>query len=271
MSGYKTRSAKPFLATPYENPERQFRAKRNNTPISIHNLFSFCDHSDSDTKLNEGTSIDTLTMEEYMGRTNYNFTRRVNSEPEAVKFEIKGHIIQEVQNKQFSGENDEEDAQEHVEEILYIVSTYGSPNVSTYKLMPKVFPLSLTGQARRWFNRLPLESKATWENLRKAFVEKFCPPTKLAASLREIYRGLDDYTRNILDSQKPIPGLTPEKAFDAIQRTAEHCHKWHLETGFGPRDNFKHKVMKTLAKNDGGYAADFERARRERNEAERNQ
>ncbi|PWA54499.1 hypothetical protein CTI12_AA433270 [Artemisia annua] len=29
--------------------------------------------------------------------------------------------------------------------------------------------------------------------------------------------------------------------------------------------------MNTLAKNDGGYTADFERARRERNEAERNQ
>ena len=84
------------------------------------------------------------------------------------------------------------------------------------------------------------------------------------------YRGLDEYTRNILDSQRPISGLTPEKAFQAIQRTAEHVHKWHLETGYGPKDNFKHKVMKTLAKNDGGYAAEFERARKERNEAEKN-
>lgn len=84
------------------------------------------------------------------------------------------------------------------------------------------------------------------------------------------YRGLDEYTRNILDSQRPIPGLTPEKAFQAIQRTAEHVHKWNLETGYGPRDNFKHKVMKTLVRNDDGYAAEFERARRERNEAERN-
>lgn len=54
--------------------------------------------------------------------------------------------------------------------------------------MPKVFPISLTGQARKWFNRLPREYKATWENLRKAFIQRFYQPTKLASSLREIYR-----------------------------------------------------------------------------------
>ncbi|PWA85979.1 hypothetical protein CTI12_AA065090 [Artemisia annua] len=309
MSGYKTRSARPYLATPYDNPERQFRKKkRNNTPISIHNLFSFCDPSDSDTEVNDEINIDSMTMKQYMDRNNEEYDRGVNSEPETVKFDIKGQIIEEEQDRQFSIESDEEDAQEHVEEVLYIASTYGSAHVFTYKLMPKIFPISLTGQARKWFNRLPRESKATWENLRRAFIQRFCPPTKLAASLREIYRfvqireetlyqawerynellyrcpthglnnqmkvfvfyrGLDEYTRNILDSQRPIPGLTPEKAFQAIQRTAEHVHKWHLETGYGPKENFKHKVMKTLAKNDGGYAAEFERARKERNEAEK--
>ena len=118
-----------------------------------------------------------------MGRTNVEHNRGVTSEPETVKFEINEQIIEEVQVRQFSGDNDEEEAQEHVEEVLYIVSTYGSANVCTYKLIPKVFPISLTGQARKWFNRLPRESKATWEILRKAFIQRFCPPTKLAASL----------------------------------------------------------------------------------------
>lgn len=108
----------PFLATPYDNPERQFRTKRNNTPISIHNLFSFCEHSDSDTEVNEGYNIDALTMEQYMDRTNEEYDRGVNSEPETVKFEIKGQIIEEVQDRQFSGESDEEDVQEHVEEVF---------------------------------------------------------------------------------------------------------------------------------------------------------
>ena len=85
------------------------------------------------------------------------------------------------------------------------------------------------------------------------------------------YRGLDEYNHNILNSQRPIPGLTPEKAFQAIQRTTEHVHKWHLETGYGPRDNFKHKMMKSLVRNDGGYATEFDGVRKERNEAERNQ
>lgn len=44
-----------------------------------------------------------------------------------------------------------------------------------------------------------------------------------------------------------------------------------METRFGPTENFKHKVMKTLVRNDGGYATEFERTRKERNEAERNE
>ena len=93
MSGYKTRSAKPFLATPYEYPERQFRANKNNTPISIHNLFSFCEHSDSDTESHDDTSINTLTMEQYMERNNDYYSRRTTSEPEITKVDIKGQKL----------------------------------------------------------------------------------------------------------------------------------------------------------------------------------
>ncbi|PWA42210.1 hypothetical protein CTI12_AA544840 [Artemisia annua] len=233
----------------------------------------------SDTEVNEGNNIDALTMEQFMDRTNEDYDGGVTSEPDTVKFEFKGQIIEEVQDRQFSGENDEEDAQEHLEEVLYIVSTYGSANVSTSKLMPQVFPISLTGQARKWFNRLPREFVQIKEETLYQAWERYnellyrCPTNELNNQMQVFvfYRGLDEYARNILDSQRPIPGLTPEKAFQAIQRTAEHVHKWHLETGYGPRDNFKHKVMKTLVRNDGGYAAEFERAGKERNEAERNQ
>ena len=60
---------------------------------------------------------------------------------ETVEFDIKGQIIDEVQHKKIFGDKDEDYAQEHVEEILYIVSIFGCPNVSQYKLMTKVFSI----------------------------------------------------------------------------------------------------------------------------------
>ena len=72
MSGYKTRSSKPFLATPYDNPERQIRAKRNNSPVPIHNNFSIyeSEHSDSESEISNEPNIEGLTMDQYLGRTN---------------------------------------------------------------------------------------------------------------------------------------------------------------------------------------------------------
>ena len=62
--------------------------------------------------------------------------------------------------------------------------------------------------------------------------------------------------------------MTPDLALEAIQRLANHCYKWHAETGFGPKDNFGHKVMKTFVKSKEEYGELFMRRREERNSME---
>nr|GEZ68609.1 hypothetical protein [Tanacetum cinerariifolium] len=41
------------------------------------------------------------------------------------------------------------------------------------------------------------------------------------------YNGLSTMNRQLLDSQRPIPGMTPAQALTAIQTMADHSQKWH--------------------------------------------
>nr|GEY53235.1 hypothetical protein [Tanacetum cinerariifolium] len=41
------------------------------------------------------------------------------------------------------------------------------------------------------------------------------------------YNGLGAMNRQFLDSQGPIPGMTPVQALLAIQTMADHSQKWH--------------------------------------------
>ena len=84
MPGYKTRSSKPFLLTPFDNPERQFRATRNNSPMPIHNIFSFYESepSESESETNGEHDIEGITMNQYLGRTNESCQRTFDATPD---------------------------------------------------------------------------------------------------------------------------------------------------------------------------------------------
>ncbi|GKC18323.1 hypothetical protein Tco_1020473, partial [Tanacetum coccineum] len=103
--------------------------------------------------------IDNLTMEQYLALT------RGNQAPGVVKpkiggnlnFEIKSQFMRELREDTFSG-NKNDDAHELVERVLDIVSLFNIPGVSHDDVMLRVFPITLTGAAKRWVNRLPPET-----------------------------------------------------------------------------------------------------------------
>ena len=189
MPGFKTWSLKPFLATPFDNPERQFRAKRNMSAVPIHNIFSFYD-SDSSNSEAEASNVNDdneITMNQYLGRTNASCQRTFDSTPDHDRYSVPSALVDELHRKQFAGEASD-DVHEHVEEVLYLCGLFNIPNVSRYSLLLKVFPISLTGAAKIWFNRLPSESKQSWENLRRAFLKHYCPPSRISELLGKIHR-----------------------------------------------------------------------------------
>ncbi|GJT67179.1 putative reverse transcriptase domain-containing protein [Tanacetum coccineum] len=71
-----------------------------------------------------------------------------------VNFEIKSQFMRELREDTFS-ENKNDDAHEHVERVLDIVSLFNILGVSHDAFMPRVFPITLTGAAKRWVDRLP--------------------------------------------------------------------------------------------------------------------
>ncbi|GJZ98417.1 hypothetical protein Tco_0670870 [Tanacetum coccineum] len=147
-----------------------------------------------------------------------------------VNFEIKSQFMRELREETFS-RNKNEDSHDHVDRVLNIVRAVN-----------------------------------TWDLLKKAFIQMYCPPSKTAKRLEDIhnfkqesdeslyqaweryndllykypthdinshqkvnifYKGLNTMNRQLLDSQGPIPGMTPTQAMTAIQTMAYHSQKWH--------------------------------------------
>ncbi|GJY91038.1 hypothetical protein Tco_0506234 [Tanacetum coccineum] len=211
--------------------------------------------------------IDNLTMEQYIALT------RGNQAPGVVKleiggnvnFEIKSQFMRELREDTFSG-NKNNDAHEHVERVLDIVGLFNIPRVSHDAVMLRVFPISITGAVKRWVDRLSIGTVDSWDLLKKAFIQRYCLPSKTAKQLKEIhnfkqegdetlyqaweryndllykcptheinshqkvnifYNGIRTMNHQLHDSQGPIPGMTPAQALTAIQTMADHSQKWH--------------------------------------------
>ncbi|GJR59975.1 hypothetical protein Tco_1502137 [Tanacetum coccineum] len=193
--------------------------------------------------------IDNLTMEQYLALTRgFQASVMVKLEIEGnVNFEIKSQFMRELRKDTFC-ENKNDDAHEHVERVLDIVSLFNIPEVSHDAVMLCVFPITLTGVAKRWVDRLPSGTVNSWDLLKKAFIQRYCPQSKTTKQLEEIwnfkqegdktlyqaleryndllykcpthdinshqrvnifYNGLGTMNRQLLDSQGPIPGMTP--------------------------------------------------------------
>ncbi|GJW37522.1 hypothetical protein Tco_0060442, partial [Tanacetum coccineum] len=87
-----------------------------------------------------------------------------------VNFEIKSQFMRELREDTFS-RNKNDDAHEHVERVLDIVSLFNIPGVSHDAVMLRVFPITLTGAAKRWVDKLPLGTVDSWDLLKTTFIQ----------------------------------------------------------------------------------------------------
>ncbi|GJY23144.1 hypothetical protein Tco_0396802 [Tanacetum coccineum] len=144
----------------------------------------------------------------------------------------------------FSG-NKNDEAHEHVERVLDIVSLFNILGVSHDAVMLRIFPITLTGAAKRWVDKLPPGTVYSWDLLKKAFIQRYCPPSKTAKQLEEIrnfkqegdetlyqvwerYKNLLAYSINApLMTSIAIRSMTLAQALIAVQTMAGHSQKWH--------------------------------------------
>ncbi|GJX43233.1 hypothetical protein Tco_0259909 [Tanacetum coccineum] len=69
-----------------------------------------------------------------------------------VNFEIKSQFMRELREDTFPG-NKNEDAHDHIDRVLNIVSLFNIPGVSKDAVLLRVFPFTLIGSAKRWVDR----------------------------------------------------------------------------------------------------------------------
>jgi len=91
-------------------------------------------------------------------------------------FEIKPTLIHLVQQNQFFGSLTE-DPNLHISTFLRLSGTLKA-NQEAVRL--HLFPFSLGDRASAWFHSLEVGSITSWNQMRRAFLARFFPPSKTA-------------------------------------------------------------------------------------------
>ncbi|GJY64336.1 hypothetical protein Tco_0465796, partial [Tanacetum coccineum] len=89
--------------------------------------------------------------------------------------------MRELREDTFSG-NKNEDAHDHIDRVLNIVSLFNIPGVPKDTVLLHVFPFTLTGSAKRLVDILTPGAVNTWDLLKKAFIQSFDGNTNYAYS-----------------------------------------------------------------------------------------
>ncbi|GKF43200.1 hypothetical protein Tco_0129752, partial [Tanacetum coccineum] len=166
--------------------------------------------------------------------------------------------MKELRRNLFTG-IDDEDAHEHVRRVLEIAYLFLNHGVTHDVKMLRVFPITLTRATSIWEKRLTPGVIITWDLLKKASIEQYCPPFKTARKLEEIQsfqQGIDEMildipTRIMLDSKEFIPLMIPAQALKSIQVMEDHSHNWYDEatTKESINDSLDNVDMKKIKEN----------------------
>ncbi|GKB11657.1 hypothetical protein Tco_0845580 [Tanacetum coccineum] len=156
----RTIRSKAGTVTPFANPERQFQARREVSPAPIHNIYTFyeSESSESDT---ENVDFENLTLEQYLA-LHQNNTRRRFTCPDDSTFEIKGQLLRELCKISFSG-GPSDIAVKHISNVFDITSIFNAQEST----LVQVFPLTLEGIAKRWFERTSTKCTKNWSDLKQ--------------------------------------------------------------------------------------------------------
>ncbi|GKE05257.1 hypothetical protein Tco_1397275 [Tanacetum coccineum] len=133
----------------------------------------------------------------------------------------------ELREDTFSG-NKNEDSHDYVERVLNIVSLFNIHELSQEAVLLRVFLFTLTGATKRWVDRLTPKAVNTWDLLKKAFIQRYYPPSKTVKQLKDIHNFKQESDNHYTKlGNGPILGMIPTQALTAIQTMANHSQKWH--------------------------------------------
>lgn len=92
----------------------------------------------------------------------------------APSYEIKPALLNLVMKDQFSGAGD--DAALHLNNFVELCDMQKYQEIDGNIVKLKLFPFSLRGGAKIWFQSLPRNSIDSWDKCKDAFIGKYYPP-----------------------------------------------------------------------------------------------
>ncbi|GJX55867.1 gag-pol polyprotein [Tanacetum coccineum] len=226
----RTRRSKTGTVTPFAIPKRQFRIRREVSPTPIHNIYTFyeSESSESDT---ENVDIESLTLEQYLA-LDQNNTRRRFTCPDDSTFEIKGQLRRELHKMSFSG-GLTDSAIEHISKVLEIASIFkAQESTLVQRFCPPAMIFKQLSEIRNFKQEDEESLFDTWERYNDLLFK--CPFHDLNdhQKVNTFYNGLNNQTRQTVDTNGLIPGLTASDALKSIQNLVEHSHKWHCKENY---------------------------------------
>nr|GEU66284.1 DNA-directed DNA polymerase [Tanacetum cinerariifolium] len=105
----------------------------------------------------------------------------------AKNFEIKTNLLQLVQANKFHG-FERDNPHTHISNFKRMTAILKYRDVLNAAIKLMLFPSSLEGAARVWYEKEPPNSILTWEDLVNKFVNQFFPPSKTTHLKNEISR-----------------------------------------------------------------------------------
>ncbi|XP_059290141.1 uncharacterized protein LOC132043695, partial [Lycium ferocissimum] len=193
----------------------------------------------------------------------------------ANNFEIKSGLLNCIENNKYHGLA-VEDPFDHLDKFDSYCGMSKTNGVSEDALKLKLFPFSLGDKARQWEKSLPSDSITTWEDCKKAFLEKFFSTSRTAKLRNEIssfqQKNLEGFSEawerfNGYQAQCPHHGFSKESLLSTFYRGALPKYRARLDTasnGFflGRTEEEAEALVDNMVKSDAVYSGDHDRSSR---------
>ncbi|GJR63292.1 reverse transcriptase domain-containing protein [Tanacetum coccineum] len=114
-------------------------------------------------------------------------------------FIVKGHHLSMIKDRQFD-ERLWADSHKYIAEFVEICGMFRYSNTNADAIKLKLFPSSLAGEAKIWFNELSPSVITTWEEMRQAFVSRFFPPAMFDRLIGEIQGYIQHHHESLVDA-----------------------------------------------------------------------
>ncbi|XP_056845060.1 uncharacterized protein LOC130496730 [Raphanus sativus] len=194
---------------------------------------------------------------------------------EANNFEVKPGLLNVIENNKYHGLA-VEDPFDHLDKFDSYCGLSKTNGVSEDAFKLKLFPFSLGDKARQWEKSLPSDSITTWDDCKRAFLEKFFSTSRTAKLRNEIssfqQKNLEGFSEawerfKGYQAQCPHHGFSKESLLSTFYRGALPKYRSRLDTasnGFflGRTEADAEELVDNMVKSDAVYSGDHDRGDR---------